>query len=111
MEETLYGVGAVNLAGFVIRSRDGLQARQNQHQIVAHGAPDADDGAGKQGCIGIGKPVNPSYAKQDKELIQDARFRVENPLPHHSHRSGGRYHGQEINGAVNIPAANFGIQQ
>ena len=97
----------VQLGGFVQGLGNVLDAGQQQHGIVADGAPDGNDGTGDQNDLGVGQPAD----VRAKDLIQNAILRIEDPLPDHCNRSRSHHHGQEEDGAEGGLALDLCVQQ
>ena len=56
-EELLEAAGAVDAGGLIVALGDILQSGQQQHGVVADGAPDGHDGAGHNGGLGVGQQM------------------------------------------------------
>ena len=94
MEELGDLVGSVDAGGLVIGFGDVLEARQEEHRVVADVAPDGHQGAGDHHHAGLRNPADVG----PHSLVQDAVLAVEDPAPHHGDGGGGADHGQEEDG-------------
>ena len=111
MEEGLDPAGAVDLRRFIVALGDALKAGQDQHQVIADRGPDPDDGTGDQCRVRIRQPAGPLDPERAEGDVQDAVLGVIDPAPDHGHRGGCHDHGQEIDAAVDVPAADLAVQQ
>src|SRR5699024_7866809 len=106
-EELLDLGSTVQVGSLIQRSRNILQAGQQQHGIVTDVGPDLDDSAGEKYEAGVGQPtdIGPQHR------IDNTILGVKNPLPHHGNGGGGHDHGQEEDGAEGGAAADLAVQQ
>ena len=78
LEKLRHFAGAVDGGGLIITFGDILKAGEQQHRIIADGAPDRHNGAGNQSYVGVG---DPRYMGAEN-LVENAVLSVEDPPPY-----------------------------
>src|SRR5690606_2852473 len=103
--EPLPGVRAVDLRGLPVLLRDRLDARDEDHQVVADLGPDLDDADREQRRVGVGHPVRAGDPEDLEDLVEQPEVAVVEPLPHQAARHRQRDERDEEERAVDRDAA------
>ena len=111
--EPLPRLGAVDGGGLVEFGTDGLQAGEQADGEERHPAPDVDDDDRNHGEVWIAQPIDPTgdQAEMVEEPIENAKCRVEHPLPGESREHGRDDEGQQDESTGESLAAEIAVEQ
>ena len=112
-QNSLPRLGAVDGGGLIEFGTDGLQAGEQADGEERHPAPDVDDDDRDHGEVWIAQPIDAAgdQAQMVEEPIENAKRRVEHPLPGESREHGRDDEGQQNESTGESLAAEIAVEQ